>query len=49
MPRKVISRFEWFVLIVIGVILLSIALQKCGVKVVNTKEDSQIIDRPHDF
>jgi hypothetical protein len=48
MPRKVISRFEWFVLIVISLLLLSFALQKCGVNVLNVKEDSEIIDRPHD-
>ncbi|MBK8703056.1 MAG: hypothetical protein IPN33_05220 [Saprospiraceae bacterium] len=36
------------ILLLLGVfILFSIALQKCGFKVVNNSEDSEIIDKPH--
>lgn len=36
------------ILLLLGVFLLfSVALQKCGFKVVNSSEDSEIIDKPH--
>jgi hypothetical protein len=36
------------ILLLLGVfILFSVALQKCGFKVVNSSEDSEIIDKPH--
>jgi hypothetical protein len=47
MPRKVITRGEIIILVILGFALLTFGLQKCGVKVVNTSEDSELLDRPH--
>lgn len=47
MARKVLSRVEIFILIVIAIVFLSLAMQKCGVDVTATSEESEIIDKPH--
>lgn len=47
MARKVISRGEWIILIIIAIVLLTFGLNKCGVGVIKTTEDSEMIDRPH--
>jgi hypothetical protein len=47
MARKVISKGEIIILIILGFAILTFALQKCGAKVINTSEDSEIIQRPH--
>lgn len=45
--KRTINGFEMLLLGVALFILLSIGMQKCGVKVVNKKEDTQIIHKPH--
>jgi len=47
MARKVLSKVEIFILVVIAIIFLSFAMQKCGVDVAATSEESEIIDHPH--
>ena len=47
MARKILSRGELIIIAIISVILLSFALQKCGVDVMGTSEESEIIQRPH--
>jgi hypothetical protein len=45
--KRTINTFEILLLGIAVFILLSIGLQKCGVKVLNQKEDTQIIHKPH--
>jgi len=45
--KRTINTFEILLLGTAVLILVSIGLQKCGVKVVNQKEDTQIIHKPH--
>lgn len=47
MARKVISKGEIIILVILGFAILTFALQKCGVDVMKTSEDSEIIQRPH--
>lgn len=47
MAQKVISKGEIIILLILGFAILTFALQKCGVNVMKTKENSEIIDRPH--
>lgn len=47
MAEKVISRFEMVILAIVVLAILSFALQKCGVDVVSTSEESEIIQKPH--
>lgn len=47
MARKVLSRGEIIIMVVIAIILLSFAMQKCGVDVMDTTEESEMIERPH--
>lgn len=46
-PKKKMSGFKLFFLLVIGFILLSFLMQGMGMKVMNTKEKEEIIQRPH--
>lgn len=48
MARKVVKKGELFILIVIGLLLLTLFLKKSGVNVAGTSVDTEIIDRPHD-
>lgn len=48
MARKVISKGEIIIIAILGFAILTFALQKCGVDVMKTSEDSEIIQRPHD-
>ena len=45
--KRTINTFGILMLGIAVFILLSIGLQKCGVKVLNQKEDTQIIHKPH--
>lgn len=47
MAQKVISKGEIIILVILGFAILTFALQKCGVNVMKTSEDSEIIQRPH--
>lgn len=47
MARKVISKGEIIILVILGFAILTFALQKCGVDVIKTSEESEMIDRPH--
>ncbi len=47
MARKVISRGEIIIVAILGFAILTFALQKCGVDVIKTSEESEMIDRPH--
>lgn len=47
MAEKVISRGEMVILAIVILAILSFALQKCGINVVNTTEESEIIHKPH--
>ena len=47
MSRKVLSRGEIIILAIVGLILLAFAMQKCGIDVAATSEESEIIDKPH--
>ncbi len=47
MARKVLSRGEIIIIAIIGIIFLSFAMQKCGVDVMGTSEESEIIQKPH--
>jgi hypothetical protein len=47
MARKVISRSEIIIMVIIGLVLLTLGLDKCGVDVIKKSEDSEIIERPH--
>lgn len=47
MARKVLSRVEIVILIIIALVFLSFAMQKCGVDVAATSEESEIIAHPH--
>ncbi len=42
--KKVLSRWDWIWLILVALILLTALLNKIGVKVVKTTEDSELID-----
>ncbi len=42
-----VTPFELFLLGVALFLLLSIVMQKCGIKVYQQKDDIQIIDKPH--
>lgn len=46
-PKKPMSGFTKFVLVVLGFILLSFVLQMGGIKVVHTSEEDTMIERPH--
>lgn len=48
MAQKVLSKVEIFILIVIAIIFLSFTMQKCGIDVAATSDESEIIDRPHE-
>lgn len=45
--KKVVSRAEIIILAVIGFVLLSFGLQKCGLNVVKTTDDTELIHKPH--
>lgn len=47
MARKVISKGEIIIVAILGFAILTFALQKCGVNVIKTSEESEMIDRPH--
>ncbi|MCB0639499.1 MAG: hypothetical protein KDC54_22890 [Lewinella sp.] len=47
MARKVLSRFEIIIIIIIALVLLTLGLDKCGIDVIKKSEDSEMIDRPH--
>lgn len=42
--KKVLSRWDWIWLILVALILLTALLNKVGIKVVKTTEDSELID-----
>ena len=46
--KKLLSRWDWLWLVVVFIILLGITLPKCGIHMIKTTEDSEVIDRPHD-
>lgn len=45
--KKVITRGEIFILALIVFALLTFGLQKCGVGVVKTTDDTELIQKPH--
>ena len=45
--KRLMSKFEWVLLIIAGLILLSIVLQKFGIHVMQKTEGTEMIDRPH--
>lgn len=47
MARKVISRGEIIIIAILTFAILTFALQKCGVNVIKTTEESEMIERPH--
>lgn len=47
MAQKVISKGEIIILVILGLAILTFTLQKCGVDVIKTSEDAEMIDRPH--
>jgi hypothetical protein len=47
MAQKVVTKGEIFILVIIAIIILSFTLQKCGVNVMSTSEDAEMIDKPH--
>lgn len=46
--RRVLKRGEWILLLIALFILLTFALQKMGVPIVSTSEDSELIQKPHE-
>lgn len=47
-PRKrVMSRWDMLWLSIVFFILISVVMQKCGIKIMNQTEDSELIDKPH--
>ncbi len=46
-PRRIISRWSMLWLAVVFFILISIVMQKCGIKIMKQTEDSELIDKPH--
>lgn len=47
-PKTGMSGFKKFILIVLGLILLSFLLQLGGIRVLDVQEDDTFIERPHD-
>lgn len=47
MAQKVVTKGEIFILVIIAIIIISFTLQKCGVDVMSTSEESEMIERPH--
>ena len=45
--KRRISRIEWVLIIIVGLILLSLVLDRMGVPIVSESEDSELIQRPH--
>jgi hypothetical protein len=45
--KRRISRIEWVLIIIAGLIFLSLVLERLGVPIVSTSEDSELIQRPH--
>lgn len=45
--KKPLSGFKLFILIILGFIVLSFVLQMTGMKVMNVKENDEVIERPH--
>lgn len=48
MARKVISRVELIIIVIVALVLLTLGLDKCGVDVIKKSEDQEMIQRPHD-
>ena len=47
MAKKVINRTEIILLLLVGFVLLSFGLQKCGLPIMNTTDDTELIQKPH--
>lgn len=47
MARKIVTKFEIVLLVIIGFIILTFTLKKCGLDVTKETEETEIIDRPH--
>jgi hypothetical protein len=45
--KRRISRIEWVLIIIVGLIFLSLVLERLGVPIVSKSEDSELIQRPH--
>ncbi|NUO01491.1 MAG: hypothetical protein HUU01_12860 [Saprospiraceae bacterium] len=45
--RKGMSRWSMLWVFLLFFILISFAMQKCGIKIMNQTEDSELIDKPH--
>lgn len=45
--KRRLTRIEWVLIIIVGLILLSLVLERLGVPIVSTSEDSELIQRPH--
>lgn len=46
-PKRKGFRWDWVFLGLILFMVLSFMLQKCGIKVMQQTDDSEIIDKPH--
>lgn len=45
--RRVVSRWNMLWLSIVFFILLSVVMQKCGIKIMKQTEDSELIQKPH--
>lgn len=45
--KRGISRIEWALIIIVGLIFLSLVLDRLGVPIVSNAEESEVIQRPH--
>ena len=41
--RKILSRWEWIMLIIVGLIILNMLLGKMGIHIIDTKENTEMI------
>lgn len=41
--RKILSRWEWIMLIIVALIILNVLLSKVGIHIINTKEETEVI------